>query len=133
MDHKAILSFAVQILTAFAAKTTTTLDDAALGLLKALQDSPLLLDWLSGLLTRTSTTVPGTALPEIDPADPELAAAFNASPAVKEWALAQSHAATPPGSEQLAIGSVLTLIKFLPTLLSLLKAAKDAGLFVKAK
>lgn len=132
MDLKPYLAFLIQVLTAISAQTSTTIDDAFLGLLKALQDSPQLLDWLGKLFTRQQG-VPTGAMPEIDPSNHELAAAFNASPAVKEWSLAQSHATSPPGSEQLAIGSVLTLIKFLPTLLSLLKAAKDSGVFNKTK
>src|SRR4051812_18982117 len=121
MDLKPYLAFLIQILTAFAAKTATTLDDTALGLLKALQDSPLLLDWIGSLL-KTQATMPSGALAELSPDDPALIAAYNASPAVREWAMTVKPENVPAGAEPLAIGTVLTLLKYLPALWSLFKA-----------
>ncbi len=122
MDLKSLVAVAIQVLTAVGTFTTAPIINTLLGMLKALQDSPQLLDWLASLLAKV-TTVPGGALPEIDPSDAELASAYNNSPAMREWA---ANVDVPAGAEAFAVGSVITFLQFLPQLIALLKALKTS-------
>jgi hypothetical protein len=133
MDLKPYVAYLITLLTFIADKTATTVDDSLLSLLKALQDSPQILDWIGALFKKA--VIPGGALAtvNIDHDDAELAAAFNNSPTLREWAMKQKPESVPGDAEAIGLGSILPFIKFLPTLIGLIKQAHDAGLFIKGK
>lgn len=49
MNFAQYLTFAVNVLSLFATKTLTTIDDKALSLLQAVQASPRMIEWLESL------------------------------------------------------------------------------------
>lgn len=132
---KQTLGVAIQFLTVLSGLpmfAKTTVDDNLLGLLKALYASDAFLNVLQSWIDKTQAAkVPETALPMIDPSDATFAAAFNASPALKEWSMAQVPDGVPPGAEAIGIGSigtVITVIKLLPQIIALLKSLKGLDL-----
>lgn len=125
MDLKSILDVAVRVLTV--AKTFTGENKwivTVLGLVTSLQSSPDMIAWLEKLFANTASMPPGALAVAVSPDDAELTAAYNASPAVREWAMTQKPESVPSDAEAIGVGSVLTFIKFLPELIALLKALK---------
>ena len=128
MNVKTMLGIVINILTIVAEKTKSTADDQILALLKAINASDAFVAFLQSLFDKfggsVTAPIPGTALPMIDAGNPELSAAFNASPALKEWAMQQRPESIPEGAEGIGIGSVLMIVKWLPTILAILKQFK---------
>lgn len=127
MDFKVFLAGIIAGLTAFASRTTSNLDDMALSLLIAVRDSPQLLEWLEKIVN----ALKGNAEGVIDPNDPELLAAIDASPAYKTWELRRRKregggGATDPSKEQLGIAGIAGLLKYLPMLIAVYRAWKEA-------
>lgn len=126
MNLKSALGALIQVLTVVSTLTKSTIDDTILGLLKALYASDQFLTVLQSWIDKSAgTPMPEGALPLIDPGDAAFADAFNASPALKEWAMRQKPDGVPDGAEAFGIGTVLMVIKFLPTIIALLKAFKS--------
>lgn len=121
MDISKAVTFLIAVLSSFAAKTPTKIDDAFLDLLTALQNSPQMLTWLANLLKRTPTVPPGT-LPEVavDESDSELQSAWHASPMLQLWGRRHGGGSSPDGTQPIGLGGLAALIKFLPLLLQLL-------------
>lgn len=120
MDIQKIFAIAITIGQYFVKKTATLADDAALDLLIAASKSPELIAWLEKLFAKT-TAIPEGALPMVDANDPELVAAFNASPEMLLWGRRHQPQA-PAGAEPIGLGGIAALIQLLP----LLKALWDA-------
>ncbi|HTM53834.1 MAG TPA: hypothetical protein VL175_07370 [Pirellulales bacterium] len=124
MDLKTLIGFAIQILAVIGPRLglSSTLQDKIADLLKAIQDSPSMLTWLQGLLTKQAG-IPDNALGTmaIEPADTELQAAWkNASPLLHDWGKRHGGGDSPAGTEGIGIGGIGALIKLLPMLLQLL-------------
>lgn len=127
-----ILAIAIRLLEVIAARTESKLDDTLLTLLRALAASPALIDWLERRFDALggdgdAPGIPDGAMAAIA-ADKELVAAYEASPELVAWANAHAdnavRVAVPAGAEPLlgGAGNLLTLLKYLPILLQLLKA-----------
>jgi len=128
MQLEKLLAFVVPLLTKFAAGTKTTADDMLLSMLMAVQESPQMLAFLQGLFDAIK---PGTHA-TIDPNDPALAKAFEASPAMKSWELrrrrVEGDEVGDPGKEKLGLAGIAGLLKYLPILIEIWKAYKASGL-----
>lgn len=120
LDFKSVIGFAIQAIT-FLVPAPNAAITKIVDLLKALQASPEMLAWLQALLTKQAA-VPATALGEIqvDPNDPALQAAWNASPMLHRWGKDHGGGETPAGTEGIGLGGIATLISLLPTLMKLI-------------
>lgn len=127
MNLKSALGTLIQILTVIANLTSSKIDDTILGLLKALYASDAFLDVLQKLIDSWGTSIPEGAMAQIEPT-PELCEAFNASPALQAWANAQPAPNVPPGAEAIGIGTIITVLTNLPTIIALLRALFSGNL-----
>ncbi len=118
MDLKQLITIAIQVLTWIPTPTGTV--SALKSLAIAIANSPEFLTLLQSLLTKQQA-IPNGALGEmaIDSADPELQAAWKASPLLHHWA-SDHQAKSPPGTEAFGIGGIAALITYLPMLLKLM-------------
>lgn len=129
MNIAALLAVAIQIAGIFgsSSKFMATIKS----LLEALSKSPELLEWLTTMLSKPA--VPETAMPmEADLRNDEaLKAAFDNSPAAKDWAAMTHKQNVPDTAEALGVGGLLTLLTYLPQILALLKQLKESGILTK--
>lgn len=103
MDIKTALGILIQVLTIIASKTSSTVDDTILSLLKALQSSDALLAWVEGLFAAN----PDDPAAAISAHDPKLRAILDA------------HAAT--GAKAISIGDISNWLQYLPTIIALIQ------------
>lgn len=129
MNLKSAIGALIQVLTVVSTLTKSTIDDTILGLLKALYASDAFLAVLQSWIDQhdATTTMPPSALPMIDASDPAFATAFNASPSLQAWSASQKSPAVPEGAEPIGIGTVLLVMKYLPTIIALFKAWRSGA------
>lgn len=117
--------------------TPTTIDDDILLIIKGAEQSPKFLAAIDSVYAKwrgTADSMPATALPLVDvTAHPELADAFNESPAMQECAnaivLRRRPKDVPANAEAIGLGTIITIASQLPTLFKLAKLAAE---FAKA-